>query len=87
MTKPSRQSSVPVSALCAESRIRDISLKIKNTPLGGSLLGTVKPTWKKALIDSQLKLCNNCITIFRPTNRIFNKSKSIGKSLDDFVVE
>ena len=49
MKTPSRQSSVPVSALCAESRIRDISLKIKNTPLGGDLLGIVKPTWIKAM--------------------------------------
>jgi len=49
MSQPNSNTYVPVSALCAESRIEGISLKIKNTLLGGNLLGIIKPTWFKAM--------------------------------------
>ena len=49
MSQPNGNNFVPVSALCAESRLESLSLKIKNTPLGGDLLGIIKPTWLKAL--------------------------------------
>ena len=42
-------SSVPDSALSAESRPSNTILKIQNTPIGGNLLGTIKPTWMKAM--------------------------------------
>ena len=41
--------SVPESAHSAESRSSNTILKIQNTPIGGSLLGTIKPTWIKAM--------------------------------------
>ena len=49
MSQPNGNNFVLVSALCAESRLESLSLKIKNTPLGGDLLGIIKPTWLKAL--------------------------------------
>ena len=44
---------VPASALCADSRIIELKLRLKNTPAGGPLLGIIKPIWKKTLESEQ----------------------------------
>ena len=54
-TQPNCKRPVPVSALCADSRILEIKLRLKNTPAGGSLLGILKPIWRKAL-ESELRV-------------------------------
>ena len=52
-TTPTCKHQVPVSALCADSRIIEIKLRLQNTPVGGALLGILKPIWKKALESEQ----------------------------------
>ena len=44
---------LPVSALSAECKFRDIVLRIKNTPNGGDLQGIIEPLWNKTMESEQ----------------------------------
>ena len=48
---------VPLSALCAESTLERIRFKLENTPdtEGGTVLGIIKPIWRKAM-ESELRI-------------------------------
>ena len=52
---PKVSSLVPVSELESDSRIFNLKLRIKSTPVGGDILGIIKPIWTKAL-ESELRL-------------------------------
>ena len=49
------ESLMPVSALCAESKINNLILKITATPEGGKLLGILQPIWTK-VVESDMRL-------------------------------
>ena len=44
---------LPVSALSAECKFKEISLKVKNTPNGGTLQGILEPLWIKTMESEQ----------------------------------
>ena len=46
---------MPESTLSVESKLFEIKLRITSTPLGGNLLGVLKPIWTKTL-DSEMRL-------------------------------
>ena len=50
---PVNTSLLPVSALSAECKLKDIILRVKNTPSGGNLQGIIEPLWNKTMESEQ----------------------------------
>ena len=52
---PTGALNVPSSVINTESTIYELKLKIKSTPIGGSVLGIIKPIWQKAM-ESEMRV-------------------------------
>ena len=80
MSQPNSSGYVPASALSADSKVGNIALKIKDTPLGGDLLGIIKPTWMKAM-ESETRIAWLKDMIER--NLVVRDIESFGKSSNE----
>ena len=80
MSQPNSNDYVPVSALCAESRINDIYSKIVNTLDRGALLCIIKAVGTKTM-ESEIRIA--WLASMTDGKLVVRKLESIGRNNSD----